>query len=103
VSDVRSLVILARSRDTALPVFLLGHSAGGVVACLYAPDYQSAPAGTIRESFAFKVPAPNVALALLKGLAHVAPHAHVLALKNEDFSRDPAIAQQMNSAPTIGH
>jgi len=73
----------------------------GVVACLYAIDHQSELAGLICVSFAFKVPAPDVALALLKGLAHVAPHAHVLALKNEDFSRDPAIVRQMNSDPLI--
>ena len=53
------------------------------------------------ESFAFKVPAPDVALAVLKGLSHVAPHAHVLRLKNEDFSRDPVIVQQMNKDPLI--
>jgi alpha-beta hydrolase superfamily lysophospholipase len=58
-------------------------------------------AGLICESFAFKVPAPDVALSLLKGLSHVAPHAHVLRLKNEDFSRDPAIVHQMNSDPLI--
>lgn len=101
VSDVHTLVTLARSRDAALPVFLLGHSAGGVVACLYAVEHQSELAGLICESFAFKVPAPDVALSLLKGLSHVAPHAHVLRLKNEDFSRDPAIVHQMNSDPLI--
>src|SRR5262245_28233724 len=36
VSDVQALVTLARSRDAHLPLYVLGHSAGGVVACLYA-------------------------------------------------------------------
>jgi len=49
------------------------------------------------------VPAPDFALAVLKGLSHVAPHAHVLHLKNEDFSRDPAIVQAMNADPLIAH
>jgi acylglycerol lipase len=101
VSDVHALVTLARARDTDLPMFILGHSAGGVVACLYAASHQSELAGLICESFAFKVPAPDVALAVLKGLSHFAPHAHVLRLKNEDFSRDPAIVRQMNSDPLI--
>src|SRR4051794_25886867 len=35
VSDVAHVVALAKSRGPTLPVFLLGHSAGGVVACLY--------------------------------------------------------------------
>jgi alpha-beta hydrolase superfamily lysophospholipase len=49
------------------------------------------------------VPAPDFALAVLKGLGHVAPHAHVLRLKNEDFSRDPEVVKAMNSDPLIAH
>jgi acylglycerol lipase len=41
------------------------------------------------ESFAHEIPAPDFALAVFKGLSHVAPHAHILHLKNEIFSRDP--------------
>jgi acylglycerol lipase len=101
VSDVASAVDFARSRETTLPLFLLGHSAGGVVSCLYALQHQTALAGLICESFAFQLPAPDVALAVLKGLSHVAPHAHVLHLKNEDFSRDPEVVAAMNSDPLI--
>ena len=57
--------------------------------CIYALEHQDELAGLICESFAFQVPAPDFALAVLKGLSHLAPHAHVLRLKNEDFSRDP--------------
>ena len=101
VDDVASLFRLVRSAEKGLPVFLLGHSAGGVVACLYAVEHQAELAGLICESFAFRVPAPDFALAVLKGLSHVAPHAHVLRLKNEDFSRDPKIVAEMNADPLI--
>ena len=41
---------------------------------------------------------------MLKGLSHVAPHAHVLRLKNEDFSRDPqVVVEAMNADPLIAH
>ena len=103
VSDVGSMAEVVRSERANLPVFLLGHSAGGVVACLYAVEHQSELAGLICESFAFRVPAPDFALAALKGLSHIAPHAHVLRLKNEDFSRDPAIVTRMNADPLIAH
>ena len=89
VSDLATLIKLAKSREPGLPVFLLGHSAGGVISCVYALDHQAELAGLICESFAFQVPAPDFALAVLKGLSHIAPHAHVLKLKNKDFSRDP--------------
>ena len=91
VADVDEMMAIARSRNPGLPVFLLGHSAGGVISCMYALDHQDDLAGLICESFAFQVPAPDFALAVLKGLSHFAPHAHVLKLKIEDFSRDPAV------------
>jgi alpha-beta hydrolase superfamily lysophospholipase len=103
VADVSALVELTKSRHVGLPVFLLGHSAGGVVSCLYTLDHQSELAGLICESFAYQVPAPDFALAVFKGLSHVAPHAHVLHLKNEDFSRDPHVVAQMNADPLIAH
>jgi acylglycerol lipase len=103
VSDVGALAVLAKSRATGLPIYLLGHSAGGVVACLYAVEHQVELAGLICESFAFRVPAPDFALAALKGLSHIAPHAHVLHLKNEDFSRDPDVVARMNADPLIAH
>jgi len=103
VSDVGLLVALAKSREPGLPVFLLGHSAGGVISTVYTLDHQAELAGLICESFAFQVPAPEFALAAIKGLSHLAPHAHVLKLKNEDFSRDPKIVQSMNEDPLIAH
>jgi alpha-beta hydrolase superfamily lysophospholipase len=103
VSDVASVVGVARFRDGGLPMLMLGHSAGGVVSCLYALEHGSELAGLICESFAFQLPAPDFALAAFKGLAHLAPHAHVLRLKNEDFSRDAAVVQRMNDDVLIAH
>jgi alpha-beta hydrolase superfamily lysophospholipase len=49
------------------------------------------------------LPAPDFALAVFKGLSHLAPHAHILHLKNEDFSRDPQAVATMNADPLIAH
>jgi acylglycerol lipase len=101
--DAAGAVELAQSREPAQPIFLLGHSAGGVVACLYALEHRTSLAGLICESIAHELPAPAFALAVIKGLSHIAPHAQVLRLKNEDFSRDPNIVQAMNEDPLIAH
>jgi acylglycerol lipase len=101
VDDLSRLIGLAKQREPGLPIFLLGHSAGGVVSSVYTLENQEELAGFICESFAFQVPAPDFALAVIKGLSHLAPHAHVLRLKNEDFSRDSAIVASMNSDPLI--
>ena len=103
VHDVEALVSLVKSREAGRRVFLLGHSAGGVVACLYALEHQRELAGLVCESFAHEVPAPDFALAVFKGVSHVAPHARILHLKNELFSRDAAVVRAMNEDPLIAH
>jgi acylglycerol lipase len=101
VTDIAALVDVVKSREPGLPIFLLGHSAGGVAACLYALDHQKMLKGLICESFAYELPAPGFALAAIKGLSHLAPHLHLLQLKNEDFSRDPKVVAAMNADPLI--
>ena len=103
VTDVASFISIIKEKEKDLPLFMLGHSAGGVVACNYVLDHQQELAGLICESFAYQVPAPDFALAVLKGLSHIAPHAHVLKLRNEDFSRDPGVVDFMNNDPLIAH
>jgi alpha-beta hydrolase superfamily lysophospholipase len=102
-SDLDLTVKLARSREPGLPIFILGHSAGGVIACNYVLDHQADIAGLICESFAYQVPAPDFALSVLKGLSHLAPHAHVLKLKKEDFSRDPKVTQALLDDPLLAN
>jgi alpha-beta hydrolase superfamily lysophospholipase len=103
VSDVASLVRLAKSREPGLPVYMLGHSAGGVISCVYTLEHQAELAGLICESFAFEVPAPDFVLAVIKGLSHLAPHAHVLKLPNDGFSRDPRVVEALENDPLIAH
>lgn len=103
VNDVDGAVKIAKSRNPGLPVFLLGHSAGGVVSSVYTLENQSELAGFICESFAFQVPAPGFALAAIKGLSHIAPRLPVLKLKNEDFSRDPKAVEALNNDPLTAH
>jgi acylglycerol lipase len=103
VSDVAGLVKIAKSRNPGLPLFLLGHSAGGVVSSVYTLENQSELAGFICESFAFQVPAPGFALAAIKALSHIAPRLPVLKLKNVDFSRDPKAVEALEADPLIAH
>ena len=102
LDDVDRLVKLAHTREPGLPLYILGHSAGGVISCVYTLEHQQDIAGLICESFAYKVPAPDIALSILKGVSHIAPHAHVLRLKIDDFSRDPQVVQAMKDDPFVG-
>ena len=99
VSDLAGMIRLAKSRHPGLPIFLLGHSAGGVTAVSYALDHQSELAGLICESFAFRVPAPAFILRVFTWLSGVAPRLPILTLKNQDFSRDPKVVAALDSDP----
>ncbi|HVQ36828.1 MAG TPA: lysophospholipase [Pyrinomonadaceae bacterium] len=101
VDDVATLVRTGKSENPGLPVFVLGHSAGGVVSCVYTLDHQSEIDGLICESFAYELPVPDLVLTFLKGLSHITPHTHVFSLKNKDFSRDPQVVESMDNDPLI--
>ena len=101
LTDVNSLVSQARSENPGLPVYVLGHSAGGVIASSYVYEHQDEIAGLICESFAFDVGLPHLVQLALEGVGKLLPHVHVFSLKNEDFSRDQAHVDQMNSDPLI--
>lgn len=102
-NDVDVVVKLAKSRVPGLPLFLFGHSAGGVISCVYTLEHQSELNGLICESFAYQVYAPDFALAVLKGISHIAPHAHVLKLPNKEFSRLAGVVAAMDSDPFVAH
>jgi alpha-beta hydrolase superfamily lysophospholipase len=103
VTDLTTFIRMVKAQEPGLPVFLLGHSAGGVIACVYTLDHQNEITGLICESFAYEIPAPDFALTVVKGLSHILPRAHALKLKNEDFSRDPAMVAQLNADPLIAN
>lgn len=102
-ADLATMIGIAKQRFPGTPTYLLGHSAGGVISCIYTLLHQADIAGLICESFAFKVYAPDLALAAVKGLSHVAPHLHVLKLPIEGFSRDPAVVEAMKSDPLLAN
>lgn len=101
LGDVAALMARIRSREGRLRIFLLGHSAGGVISSVFTLEHQAELAGLVCESFAFRVPAPGFALQAIKGLSRIAPRLGVLRLKNKDFSRDPARVAALEADPLI--
>jgi alpha-beta hydrolase superfamily lysophospholipase len=100
-SDLGGMVKLAKSRHPGLKVVLMGHSAGGVTAVVYTLDNQKELAGLVCISFAYRVPAPDIALKAFGFLSMFLPKLPVLALKNSDFSRDKQHVAEMDADPLI--
>jgi alpha-beta hydrolase superfamily lysophospholipase len=103
LEDVNTLVGMARSENPGVPVYMLGHSVGGVIASSYVFEHQSEIAGLICESFAFDVGLPHLVQLALEGASHLIPHLPLYSLKNEIFSRDPAVVAAMNNDPLIAN
>jgi acylglycerol lipase len=100
--DLHQLIGIAKGENPGLPLFLLGHSAGGVVSCTYALDHQDELAGFICESFAYRVPAPGPVLWLVKNvLGPLFPGVPVLKNDLSYFSRDPAAVAVLKADPLI--
>ena len=103
LGDVDRLVEIARTENPGLPVYVLGHSAGGVIASSYVFEHQPEIAGLICESFALDVGLPHLVQLALEGASYLVPHLPVYSLKNEVFSRIPDVVAEMNSDPLIAN
>lgn len=101
LGDVDKLVNIARTENPGLSVYVLGHSAGGVIATSYVYEHQDEIAGLVCHSFAFDVGLPHLVQLALEGIAKIVPHLHVFSLNNADFSRDPEHVERMNNDPLI--
>ena len=101
LGDVNTLVDIARKENPGLPIYVLGHSAGGVIASSYVFEHQDEISGLVCESFAFDVGLPHLVQLALQGVGYLAPHVHVFSLNNADFSRDAAHVARMNTDPLI--
>jgi alpha-beta hydrolase superfamily lysophospholipase len=103
LGDVDKLAAMARSENPGVPMYVLGHSVGGVIASSYVFEHQAEIAGLICESFAFDVGLPHLVQLALEGSSYLVPHLPLYSLKNEIFSRDPKVVAQMNSDPLIAN
>jgi alpha-beta hydrolase superfamily lysophospholipase len=101
--NLDTLVNIARSENPGLPVYLLGHSVGGVISATYVFEHQSEISGLICESWAYDVGLPHLVQLALEGASKLIPHLPLYALKNEIFSRDPKVVEAMNNDPLIAN
>ena len=90
---------------SGLPQFLLGHSMGGLISCLYLLQQQSAFVGCVLSGPAIKtdIEPGLLQMLLIRVLSKVAPKAGVLALDANGVSRDPAEVDKYVNDPLVNH
>ena len=104
VADVDSLVDRAVAAGPALPVFMLGHSMGGLVALRYALVHQERLAGLILSAALAALESVPRPLALVgRALSVVAPRTPLIAIDPSLISRDPAVVEAYRADPLVHH
>jgi lysophospholipase len=104
VADVDTLVDRAVAGQPGVPVFMLGHSMGGLIGLRYALAHQERLAGLILSAALAQLDAVPKALELVgRTLSVIAPRAPLIAIDPTQVSRDPAVVQAYRSDPLVHH
>jgi alpha-beta hydrolase superfamily lysophospholipase len=98
-ADLHRLSDLARERHPDAPVFLLGHSMGGLVALDYACRRQDELAGLVLSAPLAVLKVNPLARALSRALSRLAPRLPVYKIDGGTVSRDPAVVRAYDADP----
>lgn len=100
VDDVSDLVLKAQAASPKLPLFLFGHSMGGVIAILVAERHQDLISGLILSGPALHIASTPKILQLLSPIpAMILPKVAFLPLKSSAVSRDPEASKRYREDP----
>jgi len=104
VADVDTLVDRAVAAQPDVPVFMLGHSMGGLIALRYALAHQDRLAGMILSAALAQLDAVPKPLELVgRALSVIAPRAPLIAIDPALVSRDPVVVEAYRSDPLVHH
>ena len=104
VADLDSLVLLAGAEHPGLPLFLLGHSMGGLISVRYAVLHQDRLTGLLLSGpLAALDAAPPPVRVIARALSAIAPKLPVIAVDSSLVSRDPAVVGAYNGDPLVHH
>lgn len=106
-SDYRDTALTLHEKAGAwypgVPVFLLGHSMGGLIATHILLDHQSLFRGALLSGAAIQSPQepPGWQVAIIKGVAAIAPKAGMLVLDASGISRDQSVVETYMNDPLV--
>jgi acylglycerol lipase len=87
------------------PIFLLGHSLGGLIACFYLLDHQELFKGAIISAPLIKVGEDITPLTITMGkiLSAIAPKTGIMILDATNISHDPDVVKAYVEDPLVFH
>ena len=105
VADLARLREVLARRYTGVPIFLLGHSMGGLVTGCYLLQAQQGLTGAVLSGTAIRTAGhPGGGLLLLiRMLAWLVPRLGLKKLDADGVSRDPGVVRQYEADPLVYH
>ena len=104
VADVDTLVNRAVASHPGVPLFMLGHSMGGLISLRYALAHQERLSGLILSAALAAIESVAKPLELVgRALSVLAPHTPLIAIDPSLVSRDPAVVAAYVSDPLVHH
>jgi alpha-beta hydrolase superfamily lysophospholipase len=103
VVPLRTYFGMVREWQAAAPIFLVGHSLGGLIGATYLLDHQDGLQGAILSGPAVRIP-DNISPAIIlagKILSALVPGIGILGLDARDVSRDPAVVAAYVNDPLV--
>lgn len=92
-----------REKQPETPIFLIGHSMGGLIGAAYLLEHQNDLSGAVLSGPAIKIPENISQIAILVGkvFSVILPKLGVAPLISEGISRDPAVVQAYINDPLV--
>ncbi|MBN2401954.1 MAG: lysophospholipase [Spirochaetes bacterium] len=95
---------IVKAAQPAQPIFLLGHSMGGLIAAYFLLDHQADFKGAVISAPSIKVGDISKAAVIAgKIFALIAPKAGVLKINSNGISRDPEVVKAYQNDPLVFH
>lgn len=103
LNAVKTTLQHIQATHSGLPIFLLGHSMGGLIASRFLLDEQNHFAGAILSGPAIESPAPPPAwqVGLMTLISKLFPKLGMLTLDGSLVSRDPAVVKAYMDDPLV--
>ena len=100
---IKTYYDMIRSWHPELPVFIVGHSMGGLITVCYLLDHQQDFAGAVLSGPSVKVPdhISPVTIALGRILSRILPKFGIIKLEADGICRDPAVVQEYLNDPLV--
>jgi acylglycerol lipase len=102
VDDLRRLIRLCGEQHPDVPIFLVAHSLGAMVALEYVTSTDGALAGLVLSGTGIDVSGiPKVQATVAKALSAVAPNLGLVTVDSGGVSRDPAVVRSYDEDPLV--